>query len=1119
MFHYVSKMLSNTGDLADTDDKKDFTPSDNKKGETSEESGLNVNPSTSSLHPFDKSTLSRCPQNDPNASPQYLLSPMLHSRPPNAATVRPTVSGQKVHAQVTVNGSQLNVSTAHVLNPTKSAFSNDSSTSSIQIVGVKSPDPTLNIGQSCDDSSNFLELLGTTTESQVHSSTSEFKNENLSREVKKEKLDRQIKDFEKKRSSRRANYHRKSKRLQVGDIVTGKVGEVYKKPNGTNNLKKPVLGKIVESVADNMYLVHFLNNKELMMKSSQLCKQKDDKLYKRLTEDSTTNEVDKNVNVVDGTSNGIQLEKDVESDHDSISDIDGINDSTEDEVHKKRYSEAVAEIKMENGKSFTISSSKDQMTWTIINDHVVLQKQSTRANNRLGIRELSMQKDIADSPLPLAELFLLLSFRDGEWERALVKMNRKVEEHNTSLERKHCRDSRKCPGLVNAFEKAEFLIGIALVIGAADCSDKGEVLWSASSRGKQETEKHWETISEKNSFDKYMKLYRFKQFRSFYPKIWEEDQNMTKDPWWRFSSAVEEFNEIRRNLILPSEIIAADESMSAFRPQTSKTSNFPNISFIARKPENLGTEFKNSVCPVLGVMMFLEIQRGRNGMDRHDFFKELGATASCTVRVAKGSSHKSIDNVPEIVVADSWFGSVKAAKSLAQNGFETILQVKQNHGLFPKDKITKILKDKPGGTKVVMHGCYDGVELVATGYKYNKKAILFFISTTGAGSTVDGKPYEMKFADENGNIHIRLVPRPELVSFFFQHVNAVDIHNHLRQSSLRLEKKWITFDGYFRLSTTLIGINVVDTYRLARFHSILPRGKLKLNKDYESDYYEEDENSFTMKRFAGILSTQLLFKANEFKAHKFITDANGEIQMRVQKKGVLDNMVNKECHNFDNNMEESIGTRMKSVASCRYRNTQFTNMAIGVARKKTKRSEVEVSDVEGFSSPKGKKRMIMKVAPKSPLTLNVGSEDVVMENNCGNLIDTNVMFWKGDENDNKQHANRSISSASCSIIEDDRNDAIECYQDVHGNTHTVMKLDRTVSTGKKTKGKTYALARKCQLCGNRARTFCYECDKVYCYPLRKNILTGDSCFVQHMKRHRLTKKRLVKSATSKQKRV
>ena len=78
-----------------------------------------------------------------------------------------------------------------------------------------------------------------------------------------------------------------------------------------------------------------------------------------------------------------------------------------------------------------------------------------------------------------------------------------------------------------------------------------------------------------------------------------------------------------------------------------------------------------------------------------------------------------------------------------------------------------------------------GVELVAIGYKYNKKTVLHFVASPNAGSTVDGHPYEMKWSDDHGNIHVRNVPRPEIISQFFQHANSVDSHNYYRQSNLK----------------------------------------------------------------------------------------------------------------------------------------------------------------------------------------------------------------------------------------------------------------------------------------------------------------------------------------------
>ena len=181
-----------------------------------------------------------------------------------------------------------------------------------------------------------------------------------------------------------------------------------------------------------------------------------------------------------------------------------------------------------------------------------------------------------------------------------------------------------------------------------------------------------------------------------------------------------------------------------------KTGGFPNISFIMRKPENLGTEFKSVVCPVLGVMTYLEIQMGKHHMKKAKYFTELGATAFCGLRASEYLTCKSGQDPEELVLGDSWFGSVKVSVAQSQAGFECCFQVKTNTTLFSKVQIEEALKDAPGGTSITLKGMRSsGVELIAIGYKSNKKK-----SSPGAGSTIDGKPYEMKWSDEHGNVHV-----------------------------------------------------------------------------------------------------------------------------------------------------------------------------------------------------------------------------------------------------------------------------------------------------------------------------------------------------------------------------
>ena len=116
-----------------------------------------------------------------------------------------------------------------------------------------------------------------------------------------------------------------------------------------------------------------------------------------------------------------------------------------------------------------------------------------------------------------------------------------------------------------------------------------------------------DTVTQNTRFNRYMKLYRFKEFRFFYPRIYELTLEKDNDPWYCFSSAIKEFNDIRNEQVQSSWVKVLDKSMSAWRLHTSKNGGLPNISFIIRKPEPLGTEFKTVCCPVTGVMTRMEI--------------------------------------------------------------------------------------------------------------------------------------------------------------------------------------------------------------------------------------------------------------------------------------------------------------------------------------------------------------------------------------------------------------------------------------------------------------------------------------------------------------------------------
>ena len=254
-----------------------------------------------------------------------------------------------------------------------------------------------------------------------------------------------------------------------------------------------------------------------------------------------------------------------------------------------------------------------------------------------------------------------------------------------------------------------------------------------------------------------------------------------------------------------------------------------------RKPEPLGTEFKNLVDGLSGHLVWFEIQEGKERMKKKEF-SNLGGTAACVIRGVKASQdlkhlpfvleEDSIDHDdggyqgerPRLFFADSWFGSVKSVATIGRTGNHACMMVKTAHSRCPKKFLEDTMKEFPGGTWITMEGRAEkeDVQLICIGYKYNKKKVLTFVMTRGAGSTAHGQPYEARYPDKYGNVCCRHVSRPEIISNYFKYSNVVDLHNQARQFDLALEKKWVTQEAYFRLYTTLVGFNVIDSWKFLR---------------------------------------------------------------------------------------------------------------------------------------------------------------------------------------------------------------------------------------------------------------------------------------------------------------
>ena len=96
----------------------------------------------------------------------------------------------------------------------------------------------------------------------------------------------------------------------------------------------------------------------------------------------------------------------------------------------------------------------------------------------------------------------------------------------------------------------------------------------------------------------------------------------------------------------------------------------------------MGTEFKCVVDGLSGLVLWLEIQEGRDRM-RSKEYQELGTTAACTMRGVKGTEGYNIFEQQDdeqvttkrCYYGDSWFGSVKTAANIGKAGHSAVFMI------------------------------------------------------------------------------------------------------------------------------------------------------------------------------------------------------------------------------------------------------------------------------------------------------------------------------------------------------------------------------------------------------------------------------------------------------------
>jgi len=188
-------------------------------------------------------------------------------------------------------------------------------------------------------------------------------------------------------------------------------------------------------------------------------------------------------------------------------------------------------------------------------------------------------------------LELIIHMWPGNWKEQLDYVNSRIEELQVKIQ---ASGDKKVLKIISENEFWRFF-GLLL---AARLEGRTGTLWDTNHSRPA-------GILRAVDYSKYMSRTRFTEIRQYMAFIFADKTLEGKDDWWQIMGGVNGFNANRLRIVQSPNVKVLDETMSAYRPRTTKYGTLPYLSFILRKPEPLGTEFK-TLATVGGFGMFFD---------------------------------------------------------------------------------------------------------------------------------------------------------------------------------------------------------------------------------------------------------------------------------------------------------------------------------------------------------------------------------------------------------------------------------------------------------------------------------------------------------------------------------
>ena len=192
---------------------------------------------------------------------------------------------------------------------------------------------------------------------------------------------------------------------------------------------------------------------------------------------------------------------------------------------------------------------------------------------------------------------LLTHLWPGEWKKQLSYLNERI---GKDLQ-KNNQDRATSKKFIS---EHEFFVFFALLIVARLYGRKGNI-WDGKENPPIGILPHVD-------YSCHMKKSRFNFIKTHMAYVFADEGLKGHDEWWQVVGGIDGFNENRRTRIQAPNDKVLDETMSAFRPTKTPKGDLPHLSYIARKPEPLGTEFKTLAAAYMGVFLHFHLCRSKN---------------------------------------------------------------------------------------------------------------------------------------------------------------------------------------------------------------------------------------------------------------------------------------------------------------------------------------------------------------------------------------------------------------------------------------------------------------------------------------------------------------------------